>query len=430
MLNNNLLHVRLDRNGQVTRRQLLQLASGGFAALSGAGILRSLGINAAELKRSGRSCIMAFLSGAPSQLETWDPKPGTTNGGPTKTIATAIPGVQFAEYWPKMASLMNDVSVIRTLEGKEAAHERGRYHLHTGHRLIGATKFPHIGALTAYKLGDPDSDIPNFVSIGNTISSGFLGVKVAPFVVNRAGELPDNVANGISAERSRRRMELLKTQDTEFAGLGAKSIANEHQELYRKASELMVSSRLKAFSFDGESEQSRMAYGKNPFGQSCLVARRLVEVGVPFVEIQRGGWDLHENMWQNMPKICPEVDQGLSALISDLKERGMLERTLVVCLGEFGRTPQINQRGPNVGRDHWARNFNLLIGGAGVRGGVCVGTTSADGMEIAERPVSVDDLFQTICNRLTIDPNEEVYTPEGRPVKVVDSGSPISELVS
>lgn len=430
MLNNNLLHVNLNRDGQVSRRQLLQLAGGGFAAMAGASVLGTLGINAAEMKKSGRACIMVFLNGAPSQMETWDPKPGNPNGGPTKTIATAIPGVQFAEYWPNMAALMKDVSVIRSLEGKEAAHERGTYHLHTGHRLIGVTKYPHLGAMTAYKLGDPNSDIPNFISMGNTISSGFLGVKVAPFVVSRPGELPDNVASSIPADREARRLKMLHLQDQDFARLGASYIANEHEELYRKASELMTSKRLKAFTLEGESDAVKLAYGKNAFGQGCLVARRLVEAGVPFVEVQRGGWDMHENLWQNMPRTAGEVDQALSTLISDLKQRGLLERTLVLCLGEFGRTPQINQRGPNVGRDHWARNFNLLIAGAGIKGGVCVGKTSDDGMEIAERPVSVDDLFQTAYTCLTIDPNEENYTPDGRPLKVVDGGAPVKELLS
>ncbi len=201
MVNNNILHVNMNRHGDVTRRDLLRLAGGGFASLAGLGVLRSLGLNAEEMKKEGRACIMVFLSGAPSQMETWDPKPGQENGGPTKTIQTAIPGVEFAEYWPKLAAMMNDISVIRSMAGKEAAHERGRYHLRTGHRLLGPTKFPHIGSLVAHKLGDPESDIPNFVSIGNTVSSGFLGVRVAPFVVSRAGQLPSNVKGSVTGKR-------------------------------------------------------------------------------------------------------------------------------------------------------------------------------------------------------------------------------------
>lgn len=427
-MNSNLLHVNLNRHGHVTRRELLRLAGGGFAASAGLGLLNSLGVNAEQIRREGRACIMVFLNGAPSQLETWDPKPGHDNGGPTKAIKTSISGVQFAEYWPRLASSMNDLSVIRSMAGKEAAHERGRYHLRTGHRLLGPTRFPHVGSLVAHKLGDPDSDIPNFISIGNTVSSGFLGVEVAPFIVNRAGELPANVKGGVTGPRAQRRLQMLARQDQAFAQAGAGKLAHEHQELYRKAAEMMTSSRLSAFTLNGESEKTRQQYGNHAFGQSCLVARRLVESGVPFIEVQRGGWDMHQNLWQNMPNVAREVDQGVSALVADLKQRGLYEKTLVLCLGEFGRTPKINQRTPNVGRDHWAKNFNLLIGGAGIRGGVCVGQTSADGMEIQERPISVDDLFATICTAMTIDPYEELITPEGRPLRIVDEGLVIDEL--
>ncbi len=429
MVNNNILHVNMTRHGDVTRRDLLRLAGGGFASLAGLGVLQSLGLNAEVIKKEGRSCIMVFLSGAPSQMETWDPKPGQANGGPTKTIQTKIPGIEFAEYWPKMAAMMNDISVIRSMAGKEAAHERGRYHLRTGHRLLGPTKFPHFGSLVAHKLGDPESDIPNFISIGNTVSSGFLGVKVAPFVVGRAGQLPNNVKGSVTGKRSNRRLEMLLEQDQAFAKTGADFIADEHQELYRKAAKMMTSSRLDAFTLNGETDKTKQQYGGNAFGQSCLVARRLVDSGVPFVEVQRGGWDMHTNLWQNMPRTAGEVDQGLSALLTDLKQRGMLEKTLVICLGEFGRTPKINQKAP-VGRDHWAKNFNLLVGGAGIQGGVCVGKTSNDGMEIVDRPVDVQDLFATICSAMTIDPTEELITPEGRPLRIVDEGAAIDEIWS
>jgi hypothetical protein len=428
-MNNNLLHVKLNAEGRVTRRRLLQLAGAGFAGLSGAGILQQIGLHADELRREGRACILVFLQGAPSQFETWNPKPGHPNGGPTKVIDTAIPGVQFAEYWPQMARLMNEVSVIRTLAGKEAAHERGRYHLRTGRRLGGTSNFPHFGSVVARELGDPDADIPNFVSIGNTISAGFLGVQYAPFIVGRAGQMPANITGTVGTPRLDRRLAMLREQDADFAEAGAESISHEHQELYRKAARMMTSQRLRAFTLNGESEAVKNKYGDHAFGQGCLVARRLVESGTPFVEVQRGGWDMHANLWQNMPRAAGEVDQGLSALITDLQERGMLERTLVLCLGEFGRTPKINQRTPNVGRDHFARNFNMLMAGAGVAGGVCVGATSGDGMEIADRPVEVDDLFQTMCHCMGIDADEELITPAGRPLRIVDAGRRIEELV-
>lgn len=192
----------------------------------------------------------------------------------------------------------------------------------------------------------------------------------------------------------------------------------------------MTSERLKAFQLQGEPEKIKNAYGTHAFGQGCLVARRLVEAGVPFVEVQRGGWDMHSNLWQNIPRTAAEADQGVSQLLKDLKSRGLLERTLVLVLGEFGRTPKINQRTPNVGRDHWARNFNLLISGAGIQGGRVVGQTSEDGTEIVDRPVEVDDLFRTMCVCLGIDADEELYTPQGRPLRIVDAGAPIQELLS
>jgi hypothetical protein len=429
-MNNNFLDISLNRHGLITRRRLLQLSGAGFAGLSGVGILQSLGLSADQIKRQGKACIMCFLSGAPSQLETWDPKPGTENGGPTKAIDTKIAGVQFAEYWPKLAAMTDStVSVIRSMSGKEAAHERGRYHLRTGRRMVGSEQHPHFGSVVAHKLGDPESDIPNFVSIGNTISSGFLGVQVAPFVIDRPGELPANVSSNLAEARRKQRMALLGQQDADFAAAGATALVAEHQELYAKAAKMMTSKRLGAFKLDGEDDKTKAAYGSHAFGQSCLVARRLVEAGVPFIEVQRGGWDMHSNLWQNMPRAAGEVDQGVSQLLTDLKQRGMLEKTLVIVLGEFGRTPKINQQTPQVGRDHWARNFNVLIAGCGISGGVCVGATSEDGMEITDRPVFVDDLFQTMSECLGIDPYEELYTPAGRPLRIVDNGTTIEELV-
>ncbi|REK34939.1 MAG: DUF1501 domain-containing protein [Planctomycetota bacterium] len=430
MPNNNLLNVCLNRDGQVSRRRLLQVAGGGFAGLGGLPFLQRLGLAADEARRNGRACIVVFLNGAPSQFETWNPKPGTENGGPTQVIDTAIPGVPFAEYWPKLAAMMNDVSVIRTMAGKEAAHDRGTYHLLTGRRLGGASRFPHFGSVVSHELGDPDAEIPNFISIGDTLNAGFLGVRFSPFVVPRAGELPANVEATVAETRVDRRLSLLADQDADFQTAGAERIAAEHQELYRKAARLMTSEHLKAFTVEGESDAVKSQYGRHEFGQGCLIARRLVESGVPFVQVRRSGWDMHANLWQNIPRAAGEVDEGVSALLTDLKQRGMLEKTLVVVLGEFGRTPKINQSTPNVGRDHFARNFNLLMAGGGIKGGVCVGTTSSDGMEIDDRPVEVDDFFHTMCRCMGIDADKELITPEGRPLRIVDAGAPVEELLS
>ena len=360
----------------------------------------------------------------------WDPKPGTANGGQTKAISTSESGVQIAQYWPQLAKQMKDAAIIRSLVGKEAAHERGTYHLHTGRRLTGGTQFPNLGSVVAHELGDPKSDMPNFVSVGSTLSAGYLGVKYAPFAIQKPGELPENVAALVADKQLSRRLELLSAQESDFAAAGARKLVQERQTLYSRAYQLMRSPRLKAFQLDGETEATRAAYGNSRFGSGALVARRLVEAGVPFVEVQRGGWDMHNDLYARIEPAAAEVDQGLAALLGDLRQRGMLESTLVICMGEFGRTPKLNSRSGKPGRDHWIRNFNVLLAGAGIRGGAVVGKTQANGEGVSERPVSVEDLFQTFCKALGIQADKELYTPESRPVKIVDGGAPVAELFS
>lgn len=424
-MTDSLLHLNLNRQGDVSRRRFLQLTGAGLAASP---LLTAISANAAELKKDGRAMILVWLAGAPSQMDTWDPKPGTPNGGETKSIKTGVPGLEIAEYWPQMAKMMRDVAVIRSVKGKEAAHERGTYHLHTGRRLGGPEKFPNFGSVVAKQIGDQTSDMPNFVSIGQTLSSGFLGVQFAPFIVDKAGQLPQNVKAPVARQRLNRRLALLSQQDADFAGAGAEDLVAEHQAIYDKAGNLMTSPRLRAFTFDGEPQGAKDAYGDSPFGQGLLVARKLVEAGVPFVEVRKGGWDMHSNLYDRIKSNAADVDRGLSQLLQDLKQRGMLERTLVVCMGEFGRTPKINARTPKPGRDHWARNFNLLLAGAGVKGGRAIGRTSPDGQEIVDRETSVEDLFQSFCKAMKIDADEELYTPGGRPLKIVDGGEAIKEL--
>lgn len=420
-----LLHLNLNRRGTISRRNFLQSAALGVA---GSALLNRFHLSAAELKQEGRACILVWLAGAPSQLETWDPKPGTPNGGETKAIATQTPGIEIAHYWPKLAGVMNEIAVIRSMTGKEAAHERGTYHLHTGHRMLGIEKFPHFGSVVAKEIGDPQSDIPNFVSIGQTLSSGFLGVQVAPFIIDRPGQLPDNVFNSTPASRQSRRLALLEQQEQDFAEAGATALVQEQSKLYEKANLMMTSPRLKAFQFDDEPSAMKEAYGNSQLGQGLLVARRLVEVGVPFVEVRTGGWDMHTNVFKGMERRAPEVDQGLSQLLIDLKQRGLLEKTLVLCMGEFGRTPKINARPPVPGRDHWVKNFNLLMAGAGIKGGQIIGKTDENGQEIVEAPVQVDDLFRSMCHAMKINADMELHTPIGRPLKLVEEGEVIPGL--
>lgn len=418
------LHLNFSADGRLSRRRLLQLSG---SALAASGLLGQISLRAADLKRQGRSCILVWLGGGPSQLETWDPKPGTPNGGATKAINTALPGVQIAEYWPKLAQSMKQWALIRSMTNKEGSHERATYQLHTGRAPTGALKFPNLGSVVAERLGDREAELPNFVSVGQTIGSGFLGVHSQPFIVNRPGFLPDNVASPVTPEQLKRRLTELGRQNAGFAALGSKQIVNEQQGLYAQGSRMMLSPKLKAFQLENEPAPMRDAYGRSPFGQGLLVARRLVESGVPFVEVHRGGWDQHQDIFKNMPKLAAEVDQGLDALIGDLAARGLLERNLVVCMGEFGRTPKVNARS---GRDHWPKTFSVLLAGGGVRGGRVIGKTTADGMDVEQEPVSVEDLFQTLCHAIGLDPSDELQSPNGRPLKIVDGGQLITGLFS
>lgn len=431
MLTHTQTQVLCNRDGVLDRRTFLQWSAAGAAATS-LGFAETLSVQASVLRKNGMACILLFMNGGPSQLETFDPKPGHANGGDTKAISTAASGIQIAEFWPKVAAQMSDISLIRTLTNKEGAHPRAVYQLHTGYIPTAAIKYPTFGSNVTKELGDPDFDLPGFVSIsrrrGASPGSGFLGMQYAPFQVNDPAKMPMNVERpkDVSESRFDRRIDLLKDIDAKF-GDAAPNPAADHQALYGGAARMVKSPRLKAFDLDQESEAMRDRYGRNPFGQACLLARRLVETGVTFVEIDSDGWDTHENNYDRVKTLAGPNDQGFAALVADLKQRGMLERTLVIWMGEFGRTPRINPRG---GRDHFPLASNVALAGGGIRGGKVIGATAADGLSIKDQPVTVPDLFCTFCESLKINARKENSGPLDRPIKIVDGGSPIKELLA
>uniref|UniRef100_A0A7C2PA83 DUF1501 domain-containing protein n=1 Tax=Schlesneria paludicola TaxID=360056 RepID=A0A7C2PA83_9PLAN len=424
--------VRLTRRS-LSRRGFLHAVSASALAAGTLSFRDVVTVRAEDLRKQGRSMILLWMQGGPSHLDTFDPKPGTENGGETKAIDTAVPGIQIAEAWSETAKVMNELAVIRSLTNKEGQHDRATYQLHTGYIPSGSVKHPALGANIAHEIAPPELDIPAVVAIGGGrggagfggSSAGFLGVDYEPFTVADANRLPDNVATGVSESRYRRRLGLLGNIEQEFAQRGGEVVVDNHRRIYDKASKLVLSPKTKAFDLSEEPAALRQQYGDTGFGRGCLLARRLVEAGVTFVEVRHGNWDTHQDNFTRVPELSREVDPGFAALIRDLKDRGLLETTLVAWMGEFGRTPKINPRG---GRDHYPRVFSAVLAGGGVKGGQTIGASTADGTAVDHDPVTVPDLFCSICQSLGVDPAKENMSPLGRPMKIVDGGQPVAKL--
>ena len=409
----------------VTRRRFLHTVSSGAIAAGALNFRDLMSLQAADLRGEGRAMILLWMAGGPSQLETFDPKPEHENGGPTEAIETSVPGIRIAQGWEQTAKVMEEIALIRSMNNREGNHQRASYQLHTGYVPSGSVKHPSFASAVSQELADPDFDLPAFVSIGPTIGAGFLGVDYEPFVVNNPGQLPQNVGTTVPDQRYERRLGLLGRLEDEFAGRGAEAVVESHKQLYGKASQMVLSDQTKAFDFAEEPQSLRDRYGDSQFGRGCLLARRLVEAGVTFVEVRSNGWDTHQENFERTGQLAGQVDPAMGTLIADLKDRGMLDRTIVVWMGEFGRTPRVN---PRTGRDHYPRAFNVAMAGGGVRGGQVIGATTADGMQVAERPVAVGDLLASVCQSLQVDPNHENISPLGRPMRIVDKGAVIDEL--
>jgi uncharacterized protein (DUF1501 family) len=422
---------RLDQidvtRGGFCRRRFLKTVSATAAAAGTLGF-RDVMLNAAEtLRQQGRSMILLWMQGGPSQFETFDPKPGLETGGPTEAIQTSVDGIRIADNFPNVAKMMDEIAIIRSMTNKEGSHPRATYQMHTGYVPSGSVKHPSLGSCIAQQLGDADSELPSFVSVGNTQGAGFLGMDYEPFVVNSPGQLPQNVALPTSTERFNRRTGLLTRLEEKFSDQGARQLVDTHQSLYGKASRLVLSPEVSAFDTSSEPASLKERYGDNNFGKGCLLARRLVERGVTFVEVRSPNWDTHQDNFERCAQNAGQVDPATAALLADLKDRGMLETTLVVWMGEFGRTPKINA---NTGRDHYPRVFNMAMAGCGIRGGQVYGASTADGSAIDHSAVTVADLFQTICASLKVNANHENLSPLGRPMKIVDGGQVIPGLLS
>jgi hypothetical protein len=376
---------------------------------------------------SAKSCVWLWLNGGPSHIDTFDPKPGTREAGPFKAIRTRVKGMEICEHLPLLAERADRFSLVRSMTSREGNHDRARYLVHSGYAPTPTVQHPSIGGWASKELSRPDLELPRFVSIGGpSLGAGFLGVEHAPFVV-RGGKAPDNVELPpmVGDDRFDRRRRLLTSLESSFADRTGDPKVGARRSVYDGAVKMMRSSQLVALDIEREPENVRARYGDHDFGRGCLVARRLVEVGVPFVEVTLDGWDTHKDNFDRTKRLMGMLDAGASSLMQELDERRLLASTIVVVAGEFGRTPNINA---NDGRDHHPKAWSALVAGGGLRGGVVYGQTSADGGSVVDKPVTVPDLLATLATLLGMDPDETVLTPAGRPIAMTDHGKSIREL--
>ena len=435
----------------MTRRDSIALGLGGLVAGGLSGALQATSANASTAStnlpgRQADACILIWMDGGPSHYETFDPKPDAPAEirGEFSTISTQTPGIQFSQLMTKLGGMTDDLAIVRSIRHDQGNHGAGNHYMMTGAppRIpVGCGAFvsfhPSLGSVVAKEVGAPEG-IPAYFSMPNMSRSGgphFLGARYAPFVVpddpnSSSFRVRDvTLPNGLSESRFESRQAIRHQVDqmlriTDEAA-GDPVLASD--EFFAQGLQLIGSTEAQAaFDIHREAEEVRTAYGRNPFGQRALLARRLVSAGVPFVTLYHGGWDHHTDIFNAFEKKVPPFEATIAALIADLKQQGMLERTLVIALGEFGRTPKINERG---GRDHWSNAMSVMFAGGGTPGGQIIGATDRQGYAAVERVLSPENFVSTVYAKLGINPGQLMYTPDGRPVHLVSDEAPIKELM-
>ncbi len=422
---------RKNHGRTTTRRRLLKAS---FASAVGLRLWSSRAsiADASAQSASGppiaTSCIVLWMNGGPSHIDTFDPKRGPT-AGPFKSRDTRVAGMALCEHLPQLADQADKLAIIRSMTSKEGNHQRARELLHTGYAPTPTVAHPSFGAWIS-EAREGQSAMPSFLSIGSpSHGAGFLGAHHGPFVLRRADKPPENIAHGFGVSEARfdRRLDALKEFDQRFSAKVAQSGVRNRAMVRDRAVAMMRAPELAAFSLAEESEALKRAYGENDFGRGCLLARRLIERGVSVVEVALDGWDTHQDNFGRTKKQMEKLDPGMATLLRDLGERSLLERTLVVCMGEFGRTPRINGR---EGRDHYPAAWSAVLAGGGIAGGQVYGATDEAGAKVVDKATGVPDLLATILDRLGVDTARTIATPAGRPVQVTDLGTPIAALLS
>ncbi len=432
----------------MTRRDCLQVGLGAFFGGGLAHALRVRGLAASTGKKepAAKSCILIWMDGGPTHYETFDPKPNAPKEyrGEFEAIQTRIPDVRFSQHLKRLAAIADKLAVVRSIRHDQGNHGAGNHYMMTGAppRIpVGCGAFvsfhPSLGSAVAHERGAPKG-LPAYFSMPDMSRSGgpnFLGAKYAPFIVSDNPNSTDfrvrDVAlpRGLTGERSRSRRDVRVRLDRlrRIADKASGDPVLGLDEHYQQAQQLIASRDAQAaFSIDREPDRVRDFYGRFPFGQRALLARRLVEAGVPFITLYEGGWDHHTKLFQTCAKRLPTFEATIAALIEDLAQRGLLESTLVIALGEFGRTPQINK---DAGRDHWSNAMSVLFAGGRTPGGLVVGATDAKGFSAVDRILTPENFASTVYAKLGIDPGKILYAPNGRPAHLVSDPTPIRELM-
>lgn len=426
-------HSEFNRLDEVGRRRFMATAARWYLGVNvfpmlGSSIASAAGDSAGA---KAKSVIYLYMSGGMSHLDTFDPKPKKKDVmGPLEAIPSKADGILVGQHLPKTAGVMDKVCVVNSVTSQQGAHEQGTYIMHTSYTMRGTVKHPSLGAWVMKLGGRLNPDIPGYVAIDSSpeyTGGGFFGAKFSAAPIGNANQgLQDSHRpDGLSKEQFDRRLALADRLNKRFHGRYENADVKAYQDLYQEAVNLMNSKDLKAFNIGDESESTRSLYGNGRFAQGCMLARRLVEHGVRFIEVQLGGWDTHYDNFAAVEGRCREFDQAYAGLLQDLEKRGLLNDTLVVVATEFGRTPEIKTEHQN-GRDHHPAAFTCLLAGGGVKGGFKYGETDAKGMRVKDKPVPVQDFNATIAYALGIPHDLVVMSPSGRPFRFADEGKPVA----
>jgi hypothetical protein len=401
------------------RRDLIRAGLIGFTGFTLSQGMLPVQAFALPARRKAKAVVMLWMSGGPSQIDTWDPKPDHANGGETKAIESKVKGLMYTDNFPILAKEHAEkIAILRSVQTNIVDHQLGDYFVHTGYAPDPSVVHPNFGSIIAKEFYRKEDELPGFVSIGGgTPGEGFLPATFAPFMVgNPSGKVPNlEPWAGVDKNRMNKRLNVLGQTEKEFKMKHGHELVQKRHEVYDSALKLMEGKAKAAFDLSTEPPKNCQMYGMNGFGLGCLMARKLLQAGVKFVEVRQGGWDTHRDNFRSVANLCKMVDQGFSALLTELSGLGMLSETLVIWAGEFGRTPNVNA---DNGRDHWGK-LSIAMAGAGINAGFALGSTSEDGTQIAERPIDMREVIATIYDRLGINPNKQNYSPEGRPIRLV-----------